>query len=97
MKMAFNVKPFKEVLAMTKEKIDEALAPIRARAAKAKADLESAKLEEKMVSLESDIHKMCAEKELNFDRIIDKIDEFELAERRKKQIDKIITELFPEA
>ncbi len=37
--MAFKVKPFAEVLAFTKEKLDEALAPIRARSARAKAAL----------------------------------------------------------
>lgn len=94
--MAFNVKPFKDVLAMTKEKIDEALAPIRARSAKAKADLESARIEERMVALGNDIHQLCTEKELNLDRIISKIDDYELAERKKAQIAKIVSELFPE-
>jgi len=95
--MVFNVKPFVEILAMTKEKIDEALAPIRAKTAKAKADLEMAKLEEKLVSQENKIHKLCAESELNFNQIADAIDEYELANRRKKQIEKIINDLFPKA
>jgi hypothetical protein len=94
--MAFNVKPFKEVLAYTKEKLDEALAPIRERSAKAKAELELAKLEEKMISQESEIHKLCAEKDLDFNRIAEKIDAFELTERRKRQITNIIAELFPQ-
>ena len=94
--MAFNVKPFKEVLAMTKEKLDEALAPIRARSAKAKAELEVAKLDEKLIGLEGEIHKLCAEKDLNFDKIIDKINDYELTERKHKQITQLVTELFPE-
>lgn len=94
--MAFNVKPFKELIALSKEKLDEALAPVRARAAKAKANLEVAKLDEKMMSLESDIHKLCAEKDLNFDKIVDKIDEYDLAERRRNQVEKLVSEMFPE-
>ena len=94
--MAFQVKSYKELIALSKEKLDEALAPIRARAAKAKADLELAKTEEKMVALETDVQKLCAEQELNFDKIITKIDEYDLLERRQKQVRTLIDDLFPE-
>jgi hypothetical protein len=95
MKMAFKVKPFVEVLAMTKEKLDEVLAPIRARSARAKADMALAKLEEEMVGLEREIHERCASKELDFDAIIAKIDRFELTERKHRQIKALIDDLFP--
>jgi hypothetical protein len=93
----FNVKPFKDVLALTKEKLDEALAPIRARAAKAKASLETARIEEELISLESEIHKLCAEKELNFSTIVSKMDAYELKERKLRQINELVEKLFPEA
>jgi len=93
--MAFKVKSFREVLAMTKEKLDEALAPIRVRSAKAKADMVSAKLEEQMLTLEREIHEACASKDLDFDCIIGKIDRYELMERKRKQIDTLIGQLFP--
>jgi len=91
--MAFHVKPFKEIIALSE---DEALAPVRARAAKAKADLEVAKADEKLMSLEAEIHKLCAEKELNFDKITDKMDEYDLVDRRRVQITKLVADLFPE-
>jgi hypothetical protein len=94
--MAFNLKPYKEILALTKEKINEALAPIRARSAKAKADLELAKLEEKLLGLEADIHKKAAEKDLDFNAIAELVDKYDLAERRRDQIAKLVSELFPE-
>ena len=94
--MAFQVKPFKEVLAMTKEKLDEALAPIRARGAKAKASMEVSKIEESLISLETEIHNLCAEKELNFDKIVDKMDTYALKERKLTQIKKLVADLFPE-
>ena len=50
----FKVKPYKDLIAMTKEKLDEALAPIRASSAKAKATLEVAKIEEKLLELVRD-------------------------------------------
>ena len=93
--MAFKVKSYQEVLALTKEKLDEALAPIRARSAKAKAELEIAKQQEKLIALETDFHKLCAEKDLNFNSIADKVDAYELAERRLKQIESLVLELFP--
>ncbi len=95
--MAFNLKPYKKILAMTAAKIDEALAPIRARSARARADLELCKLEEELASLETEIHNLCAQKELDFNKIADKIDRYELKERRKGQITKLINELFPQA
>lgn len=94
--MAFKVKSYKDLIALSKEKLDEALAPIRARSAKAKADLELAKLEEKMIGLEAAVQKLCAEKELDFDKIIAKIDEYDLMERRQKQVRTLIDDLFPE-
>ena len=94
--MAFQVKSYKELIALSKEKLDAALAPVRARAAKAKADLELAKIEEKMIGLETDVQKLCAEQELNFDKTIAKIDEYDLLERRQKQVRQLISELFPE-
>lgn len=95
--MAFQVKPFAEVIAMTKEKLDEALAPIRARSAKAKADMTVAKLEEEMVTLERQIHEACASKDLNFDSIVSMIDKYELTERKSGQIKALIGDLFPES
>lgn len=94
--MAFKVKPFVEVIAMTKEKLDEALAPIRARSARAKADMAQAKLEEKMVTLEREIHEACASKDIDFDQIIAKIDQYDLTERKANQIRKLIGDLFPD-
>ena len=93
--MAFKVKPFAEVLKMSKEALDDALAPIRARSARAKADMVGAKLEEEMIDFERRIHEACADKELDFDKIIGLINKFDLAERKQKQVGKLIAELFP--
>ena len=90
-----KLKPFAEIIAMTKEGLDAALAPIRAKQVKMKAELEMAKIDEQLVNTETKIQELCTTKDINFDSLITKLDEYALAERRKKQFQKIINELFP--
>jgi hypothetical protein len=90
-----KLKPFKEIIAMTQELKDKALAPIRARQVQSKAELEMSKLDEKIVSYEAQIQELCAKKEIDFDALIKAMDELALSERRKKQYEKILSELFP--
>lgn len=91
-----KLKPYKEILAMAKEKIDETLAPARANRAKKQAELEIAKMEESMASQEAEIFELCACKEIDFNRIIEAQDKYALTERRIKQFQQIIKEMFPE-
>jgi hypothetical protein len=94
--MAFKVKPFVEVLTMRKREIDAELAPIRAKAARAKADLSCAKLDEELVSLERSIYEACVSPDINFEAIIGQMDRYDLAERKRRQIGNLIDELFPQ-
>lgn len=87
---------YKTILAMGKEAIDASLAPVRAHSAKKRAELEMAKLDERFATLETEVTAACSEKEINFERIINKLDEIALAERKKKQFEKIIGEMFPD-
>ena len=91
-----KLKPLAEILAMSKEKLDASLAPIRARQLRARADTEVAKLDERLVTLEREIHELCAMKDIDFNRITDKMDEAELTQRRVKQLCAIVADLFPE-
>jgi exonuclease VII large subunit len=93
--MKMKLKPFKEILKMSKEKLDEAMAPIRAHKVKTQAQLEMAKIDEKLVTLEAEIQEMCTQREINFDALIKKLDDAAIQERRKKQYAKIVQELFP--
>jgi hypothetical protein len=93
--MAFKLKPYAEILAMNEEKLDAEMAPLRARAVRARAELKICKLSEKMVTLEADIHRACIGKEIDFDRVADLIDEFDLAERRLKTVQDVAAQLFP--
>ena len=90
-----KLKPFKEILAMSKEALSEALAPIRARKVKSQAELEMAKLDDELVRLEAEIQEACAKEDINFPTLLDKLDKVGLLERRKKQYQKVLSELFP--
>lgn len=94
--MAFELKPFKEILALSKEKLDEALAPIRARQVKAKADSLVANYEEDLITIEKSITEQCASKEVDFEKLADLLDKYALKERRKTQFQNIYKQLFPE-
>lgn len=91
-----KLRPYKEILKMAKEAIDESLAPVRAMRAKKQGELEVAKMDERIATQEAKISEICTEKEINFEKLITAQDELALMERRKKQFVRIIEELFPE-
>ena len=88
--------PYIKLIAMSKEKIDEKLAPLRASKAKAQANLEMAKLDEQLAVLESEITETCTKQDIYFSTLIEKMYKFALLERKKTQYQKILSELFPE-
>ena len=87
---------YKDILRMAKEKVDDALAPVRAMRAKKQAELEMAKLDEEIATMTARIHEICCDREINFNSLIDKQDQLALTERKKKQYQKILDEMFPE-
>lgn len=87
---------YREVLALAKEKINEAKAPFRAREMSKKAELEVCKLESTIADREQKIHELSSEYPINFDKLIDALDELELTKRRKEQFEQIINEMFGE-
>ena len=90
-----QLKPFKELIGLSKEKLDEAMAPIRARQVKSKAEMEMAQLDADILTLETEIQEMCIEKDINFSRLLDKLDRIALLERRKVQYEKVLVQPFP--
>lgn len=87
---------YQDALKMGKEKLKEALIPIRVNRARKQAELEMCKLEEDIAVKEAELHEECCKEEVNFARIIDKQDALALLERRKRQYQKILEEMFPE-
>lgn len=91
-----KLKPFKEIIAMSKEKLNEALAPIRARKVKTQAEMKKSEIDEKIITLETEIQEMCSATEIDFDALFEKLDKIALLERRKRQYDRVLGELFPD-
>lgn len=50
-----QLRPFKELISLSKEKLDEAMAPIRARQVKSKAELKMAQLDADILTKETGI------------------------------------------
>lgn len=87
---------YAKVLKMGKEKVQEAMAPIRAREMRKKAELEQCQIESKIVEAEQKIQEICSEYPIDFECLISSIDKKALLERRLKQYNEIITQMFPE-
>jgi len=90
-----QLKPYKQILNMAKDKVDESLAPVRINRALKQAELEIAKMEEKIASQEAKIFELCCKQDIDFESIIKAQDEHSLMERRKKQFERIVEEMFP--
>jgi hypothetical protein len=89
--------PFKDLIAMSKEALDSAMAPIRARQVRSQAELEMAQLDAEILTVEREVQEMCTEKKIDFGKLIDKLDKAALLERRKAKYDEVLQQLFPEA
>ena len=66
---------YKEALKMTKEAIDQALVPIRAKQAKAQGEMEMMKIDEKMISLEAELQEITVKHPLDYTKLLNKMDE----------------------
>ena len=89
--------PFKDLIAMSKEKLDEAMAPVRASQVRKQAELEQLKIEADIIDKQTKIQEMCIGKEINFTKLMDALDDVALLERRKEQYNQVLQQLFPES
>lgn len=87
--------PLKDLLALSKEKINTAMAPIRANLIKSKATLKKAEIDNEILAVETEIQEMCIGKDLDLEALIRKLDKVAILERRQIQYDRIVDELFP--
>ena len=85
---------YKELLVLAKDKVKEVMAPLRVKEMKKKAELEACKLDSTIAEKEQRIQEYASAYPIDFDKLIDAIDDLELVKRRKTQFDKIINEMF---
>jgi len=86
--------PFRELLKKTKSQIDEMLIPTRVKQAKLKGETELASIEEKILMAEVEIQELCVVSPIDYTKLMTKLDDVALLERRMKQLTKIMEELF---
>lgn len=87
---------YRDVLTLAKDKINEAMAPLRAREMRKRAELETCKLESDIATQEQRIQDIASQYPIDFDNLIYAIDDLDIIKRRKEQFEKIITEMFGE-
>jgi len=87
---------YKELLVLAKEKINEAMAPLRAKEMKKKAELEICKIESMIAEKEQKIQEYASKYPIPFDELIEALDDLDLVKRRKEQFETIINEMFAE-
>lgn len=92
-----KLKPFAEIIALSKEKLAESLAPVRARKVRSQAELEMAKLDDEIIRLEAEVQEQCSKEDINFPTLLDKLDKVALLERRRAQYQDVLGQLFPAA
>lgn len=92
-----QLRPLKELIAMSKEKLDEAMAPIRAKQIRSQAELEMAKLEAEILTKQTSLQEAFIKKDhsINFPDVMDKLDDIELLERRQRKYEEMLGHLFP--
>jgi hypothetical protein len=71
------------------------MAPIRAKQVRGKAEMAMYEIDAKLLTLETQVQEMCCEKEIDFEKLLDKLDEVGLLERRKAQYATVLEQLFP--
>jgi len=91
-----KLKPFKDLLKMGKERVEQSLAPVRALQAMKQAEVKIAEMEEKIITQESKVQEIASAHPVDYDQMIKALDELAIMARRKKQLEKIKNEMFPD-
>jgi hypothetical protein len=93
--MAYKLKPYEQLVALTEDELAKELAPNRSILGKKRAELKLAEIEEEITGLERDIAEAATSKDLDLDEICESIDQIELLQLRQTRIKDIIKQLFP--
>ena len=90
-----KLNPYRKILEMGKDAARAVMVPVRVARARAQADLELAKLDERLATLEARLNEATSEEQLDFDKIIDLLDDAALVEMRTQKLKEVVQQLFP--
>lgn len=85
---------YNEVLKLAKDKINEVMAPLRAKEMKKKAELKIAELESKLAEEDQKVQEIASQYPIDFDKLLKALDERDWVQRRTEQLLEIIEKLF---
>lgn len=95
--MTVKLEPYKDLILRAKEKVDEAMAPIRAMQMRKKGEIEILKLDEEILSAENKISELAGKHPIDYDAVLSAIDKMEIARRRRRKFQELLKALFPES
>lgn len=91
-----ELRPFKELIAMSKEKLDEAMALPRAKLVELNAKTEMAKLEGEIAKKNQEVQEIFTnKKDINFPTVMDTLEDIALLELRHARYETVLDQLFP--
>ncbi len=93
-KNKFLIPALSAILAGGQAAIDSVMAPLRARKARAKAETLLVSIDEQLITLEREIVELCTKEDVDFTRVLDKMNDYEWAVRRKEQLTAVVEQLF---
>jgi len=88
-------KTYQALLKLSKEAVEAAQVPFRAKEMAAKANLEIVKLESTIAATASKVEEAKSRYPIDFDKITELLDQKALFERKHKQLKELVGELFP--
>jgi hypothetical protein len=87
---------YKETLRMGKKAVSKMMIPAKVARAKKQAELEMCKIDEEIATKQESLQSQCSSENVDFSKIISLQDDVGLLERKKKQYQKILDEMFPD-
>lgn len=91
-----KLKAFSETIALSKEELDQALAPIRSREVKAQAEMQTCRIETDILARERRVQELCAGKSIDLPQLIEELDTLDLLEHRRDRYADVMSQLFPD-
>lgn len=92
--MQFILPKYQDIIKMSQELKDAALAPIRAKQAQVRFDAAIAGLQEELINAEAKINELAAKHPLDVDKLVDAVDTRALIERRIKATTEVYDQMF---
>jgi hypothetical protein len=90
-----NLKPFSELIRMAGEAKKALSIPFREKIVRAEATIKVAQLEQLSNELEERANKLATADKIDFDQLIDVLDDIEINASRRKQLQIVVDQLFP--